>query len=67
MVFTGHGDDEYMAQVDINLNSGADGAIYFRYLDPDNWYRAVIKTTGSLLFRCGWISVVAASSVTFSE
>ena len=25
------------------------------------------KTTGSLLFRCGWISVVAASSVTFSE
>ncbi len=46
MVFTSHGDDEYMAEVDINLNSGADGAIYFRYLDPDNWYCVVIDNAG---------------------
>ena len=37
-----------MAQVDINLNSGTDGSIYFRYLDPDNWYRAVILSSGTV-------------------
>jgi hypothetical protein len=39
VVFTGHKDDDYIAQVDIALNSGLDGALYVRYLDPDNWYR----------------------------
>ena len=37
-----------MAQVDINLNSGTDGSIYFRYLDPDNWYRALIRANGAV-------------------
>lgn len=48
VVFSSHGDDEYMAEVDINLNSGTDGAIYFRYLDPDNWYRALIRANGAV-------------------
>ncbi len=39
MVFTGHKDDDYIAQVDIALNSGLEGSLYVRYLDPDNWYR----------------------------
>lgn len=38
VVFTGHEDDDYIARVDIALNSGLEGSLYVRYLDPDNWY-----------------------------
>ncbi|MCK6466369.1 MAG: hypothetical protein L6Q93_16190 [Phycisphaerae bacterium] len=46
-VFTGHMDDDFIAEVQVKLNSGKDAAIYFRYLDPDNWYRARLQGTPS--------------------
>ena len=44
-VFSGHMDDDFIAEVQVKLNSGKDAAIYFRYLDPDNWYRARLQGT----------------------
>ena len=35
-----------MVEVDVNLNSGVDGEVYLRYLDPDNWYRVLLHDTG---------------------
>jgi len=44
-VFTGHRDDYYFAEVEMNLNGGADAALYVLYLDPDNWYRIRLDGT----------------------
>ncbi|MCG3130991.1 MAG: hypothetical protein FLDDKLPJ_01766 [Phycisphaerae bacterium] len=40
-------DGDFIAEVQVKLNSGKDAAIYFRYLDPDNWYRARLQGTPS--------------------
>ncbi|MCC7290423.1 MAG: hypothetical protein IT449_00005, partial [Phycisphaerales bacterium] len=47
------GDDDYVAQADINLNSGAMAHLIVRYLDPDNWMAAEIRSNGSVkLIKC---------------
>jgi len=46
VVFTGHADDDYIAQVSYTRNSGRDGALYVRYLDGDNWYRLLLDYNG---------------------
>ncbi|MCC7292442.1 MAG: hypothetical protein IT449_10330 [Phycisphaerales bacterium] len=47
------GDDDYVAQADINLNSGALAHLIVRYLDPDNWMAAEIRSNGSVkLVKC---------------
>ena len=38
-------DGDFVAEVQVRLNSGKDAAIYFRYLDPDHWYRARLQGT----------------------
>ncbi len=40
-------DDDFIAQVDARLNSGLDAGLLFRYLDPDNFYRARLETAGA--------------------
>ncbi|MBE7456512.1 MAG: hypothetical protein HS102_07775 [Planctomycetia bacterium] len=52
-VFTGHMDGDFVAEVQVRLNSGKDAAIYFRYLDPDHWYRARLQGTpaGAILLE----------------
>ncbi|KAB2958366.1 MAG: hypothetical protein F9K13_13785 [Candidatus Methylomirabilis oxygeniifera] len=44
-VFTGHMDGDFVAEVQVRLNSGKDASLYFRYLDPDHWYRARLQGT----------------------
>ena len=46
MLGAGHADDDYIAEAEIDLNSGQDASLYVRYLDPDNWYRIVVKSDG---------------------
>ncbi|MBE7455094.1 MAG: hypothetical protein HS102_00455 [Planctomycetia bacterium] len=47
------GDDDYVAQADIDLNSGALAHLVVRYLDPDNWMAAEIRSNGSVkLIKC---------------
>ncbi len=47
------GDDDYVAQADIDLNSGALAHLVVRYMDPDNWMAAEIRSNGSVkLIKC---------------
>ena len=47
------GDDDYVAQADIDLNSGALAHLMVRYMDPDNWMAAEIRSNGSVkLIKC---------------
>ena len=54
-----------MVEVEVNVNSGGDGKVYFRYLDPDNRYRAVIDNAGRGYLEkslCGSISRIRTSA-----
>ncbi len=42
------GDDDYLAQADIKLNSGADGQLMFRYTNPDNYYAVRLDSGGAV-------------------
>jgi len=42
------GDDDYMVQVDVELNSGAFADVYFRYIDVNNTYRVRIDENGDV-------------------
>ena len=47
------GDDDYVAEADIDLNSGALAQVQIRYTDPDNWMAAEIRANGSVkLVKC---------------
>ncbi len=61
------GDDDYLAQADIQLNSGADGQLMFRYTDPDNYYALRLDDGGGVtLVKVvrGKESTVASNSYT---
>ena len=42
------GDDDYIAQAGINLNSGVTGQLIVRYQDPDNYMSAEIRSNGTV-------------------
>ncbi len=47
------GDDDYVAEADIDLNSGALAHLIVRYMDPDNWMAAEIRANGTVrLVKC---------------
>jgi len=56
-------DDDYMVQVDMAMNSGRDASVWVRYVDTNNGYQVLMKSTGDI-YLLRWINGKYESAAT---